>query len=225
MRRLFVPAVLAVLALAAASPAAPQDFVPGELIVRFRASAAAADRAETLARRRAAVRSQLHVRGTQLVRLQQGDSVPAAAAALQRDPNVLYAEPNRVYRLQRTPNDPMFSSLWGLAQIQAPAAWDTTTGSASVVVAVVDTGIAAAHPDLSANLWSNPGEVADGDDDDGNGIVDDVYGYDAYEDDGTPQDDDGHGTHVAGTIGAQGDNGTGVTGVNWDVSVMAVRAA
>jgi subtilisin family serine protease len=230
MRRPLMPAVFAMLALVAAAPAAAEDFVPGELIVRFKASARASERSETLAHRRAAVHAQLPLRGTQLVRLQPGDSVGAAAAAFERDPDVLYAEPNFLYRVERTPNDPMFGSLWGLAEIAAPSAWDTTTGSASVVVAVVDTGIAAAHPDLSGNLWANPGELADGDDDDGNGIVDDVNGYDAYENDGTPEEAAtgeavGHGTHVAGTIGAQGDNGTGVTGVNWDVSLMAVRAA
>ena len=229
MRRLLLPAAVALLALVAAAPAAAQDFAPGELIVRFKASSDESERAETLAHRRAAVRAQLPLRGTQLVRLQPGDSVGAAAAAFARDPDVLYAEPNFLYRVQRTPNDPMFGTLWGLAEIGAPSAWDTTTGSASVVVAVVDTGIAAAHPDLSGNLWANPGEVADGDDDDLNGIVDDVYGYDAYEGDGTPQEavgeGEGHGTHVAGTIGAQGDNSTGITGVNWDVSLMAVRAA
>ena len=199
--------------------------MPGELIVRFRASADAVDRAETLAHRRAAVRKSLGRTGPTLIRLQPGDSVAAAAAALERDPDVLWAEPNFRFRVHRTPNDPMFSSLWGLTQIGATTAWDTTTGSASVVAAVVDTGIEAAHPDLAPNLWANPGETANGSDDDGNGKVDDLYGWDAYEENGTPQDDDGHGTHVAGTVGAQGDNGLGVTGVAWDVSLMAVRAS
>jgi thermitase len=225
VRRLLAPGICSLLAFALAAPAAAQTAVPGELIVRFRASAEASARAETLSHRRAAVRATLGRGGPTLVRLQRGDSISAAATALERDPDVLWAEPNYVYRTQRTPNDPSFSSLWGLAQINAPAAWDTTTGSASVVVAVVDTGTAAGHPELGTNLWANPGEVADGDDDDGNGKVDDVYGWDAYEGDPIPQDDNGHGTHVAGTVGAQGDNSAGITGVAWDVSLMPIRAS
>jgi subtilisin family serine protease len=164
-------------------------------------------------------------RGVELVRLQRGDSAVAAATALARDPGVVWAEPNYLYRTDRTPNDTSFGSLWGLAQIAAPAAWDTTTGDPSVVVAVVDTGTAAGHPDLATNFWNNPGEMVNLVDDDGNGKVDDIYGWDAYENDAVPQDDVGHGTHVAGTIGAQGDNGQGVTGVAWDVGLMAIRAS
>jgi subtilisin family serine protease len=226
VRRLLAPGTLALLALALAAPAAAQDAVPGEVVVHFRSTADPADRAETLAHRRAAVRRPVRQGGPVLVRLQQGDRPAAAAAALERDPDVLWAEPNYRFRVERTPNDPSFSSLWGLAAIAAPTAWDTTTGSASVIAAVVDTGLDVAHPDLAPNVWTNSGETAgNSTDDDGNGRVDDVNGWDSYEDDGAPQDEHGHGTHVSGTVGAQGDNALGVTGVAWDVSLMGIRAS
>ena len=132
-------------------------------------------------------------------------------------------------------NDPSFAVQWGLSNtgqyagtpgndIAAPAAWNFTTGSRSVVVAVIDSGIDLTHPDLAANLWVNPGEVAgDGIDNDANGFIDDVHGWDFVDNDAVPQDGFGHGTHVAGIIGAVGNNGVGVTGVNWQVSIMALR--
>jgi subtilisin family serine protease len=161
--------------------------------------------------------------------------VESALAAFRADPNVLYAEPN--YRLYMTadPDDARFGEMWGLnnvgqtggridADIDAPAAWDVTTGSGSTVVAVIDTGVDYNHPDLAPNMWVNPGEIpGDNLDNDGNGFVDDVHGYDFFNGDGQPLDDQGHGTHVAGTIGAAGNNGIGVTGINWDIQIMALK--
>jgi subtilisin family serine protease len=133
------------------------------------------------------------------------------------------------------PNDPSFAVEWGLHNtgqyagtpgndIGAAGAWQFTTGSRSVVVAVIDSGIDLTHPDLVANLWANPGEIAgDGIDNDSNGFVDDVHGWDFVDNDAVPQDGYGHGTHVAGIIGAVGNNGVGVSGVNWQVSLMALR--
>ena len=203
--------------------------VPGELLVRFRAGTSAAAQARVLAAHQVVTRSRLPSRGLQLVRLAHGTSARAAAAALEREAGVLYAEPNFVYHPDATPNDPFFGDLWGLDAIQAPAAWDTTTGSPGVKVAVVDSGIAYDHPDLAPNIWVNPGESGGGKetngiDDDGDGYVDDVHGWDFVQDDNEPLDFFYHGTHVAGTIGAAGNNGTGVTGVDWQTSLMALRA-
>jgi thermitase len=218
-------AVCSLFSLALVAPAGAQDFAPGELIVKFRAGAGAGARTETLAHRRATVRRGLGLGGLTHVRLQPGDSPTAAAAALERDRDVLYAEPNYVHSVRLTPNDPSYSSLWGLPAIAAPAAWDTTTGSASVTVAVVDTGVAIGHPDLAPNIWTNPDEVSNGVDDDGNGKVDDLRGWDFVDGDPTAQDGYGHGTHVAGTIGARGNDGVGIAGVAWQTKLMPLRAA
>gem|GEM_PF-2046813 len=160
-----------------------------------------------------------------VVAVPDGQSPQAAAQALEREPGVVYAEPNYLRRLAaQTPNDPRWSELWGLRKVAAPTAWDATTGSDAITVAVVDTGIAANHPDLADNIWRNSAEQLNGLDDDGNGYRDDVQGWDFVTEDRDPSDESGHGTHVAGTIGARGNNGTGITGVNWRVKLMALRA-
>ncbi|GAA4430554.1 S8 family peptidase [Bremerella cremea] len=123
-----------------------------------------------------------------------------------------------------TPNDAAYSATYGMNQIDAPEAWNKTTGSDSVVVGIIDTGVDYTHPDLVGNIWTNPGEIAgNGIDDDGNGFIDDVHGYDFVNNDGDPMDDNHHGTHVAGTIAAQGNNGKGVSGVAWNTSIMALK--
>lgn len=123
-----------------------------------------------------------------------------------------------------TPNDPRFGELWGLSKIHMPQTWAHTQGSSDVVVGVSDTGIDYTHPDLAPNIWSNPGEVpGNGKDDDGNGYVDDVRGWDFLGNDNDPMDDHGHGTHVAGTIGARGNDGVGVAGVNWKVKLVPLK--
>jgi hypothetical protein len=124
--RLVPCSVVALLAVVLAAPAAAQDYVPGELIIGFEASADAVDREETLAQRRAALRRNRSLPGVALVGLQQGDSVLAAEAALERDPDVAWAAPNHLYRTFLTPNDPLFDDAWHLPQISAPVAWDTT---------------------------------------------------------------------------------------------------
>ncbi len=150
---------------------------------------------------------------------------PAWAASLRRLPGVRYAEPDYLAEVFETvPDDPSWPDLWGMRAIGAPTAWDESTGSSDIVVGVVDTGVDLTHTDLVARLWENPGEIpGNGIDDDGNGWPDDVNGADCAANDGDPMDDDGHGTHVAGTIGAAGNDGVGVVGVNWDVRIMALK--
>lgn len=151
------------------------------------------------------------------------------------DPLIQIVEPDFVNFPTVTPNDSSYSSLWGLhnigqsggsvdADIDAPEAWDITTDASDVLVGVIDTGVDRAHPDLSANMWTNPLEIAgNGIDDDNNGFIDDVNGWDFYQNDNDPTDGGSHGTHCAGTIGAAGGNGTGVVGVCWDASMVGIR--
>ncbi|MEL6105541.1 MAG: S8 family serine peptidase, partial [Planctomycetota bacterium] len=166
------------------------------------------------------------------------DSLIAAAMldAFSRVPSVRVVEPNFAVSIDLTPNDTSFSELWGFdnandIDIDAPEAWDLTTGSGSVVIGVIDTGVDYNHPDLRDNIWVNPIEcpagigacVEDGIDNDNNGYVDDIYGWDFYNNDNDPFDDNSHGTHVAGTIAAVGNNSRGVVGVNWDAKIMALK--
>lgn len=138
----------------------------------------------------------------------------------------LLCEPDSIMRPTLTPNDTHYSSLWGLhgaAGIGAPSAWDHSSGS-GIVVAVLDTGVDRTHPDLAANMWINPDEIpGNGIDDDGNGYIDDVHGWDFYDNDNDPSDDDGHGTHVSGTIAAVGNNSLGIIGVAYGAQIMALR--
>jgi subtilisin family serine protease len=172
--------------------------------------------------------------GAALVRQAPG-AVSVLADQLRNDPRVEYIEPNYIYRTSGTPNDPRYNELWGMnntgqtggtndADIDAPEAWDTQTGSDSTLIAVIDTGVDYNHPDLAANMWTNPGEIPNnGIDDDNNGYKDDVRGWDFANNDNDPFDDNLHGTHVAGTIGAVGNNGIGVAGVNWRVKIMPLK--
>ena len=133
---------------------------------------------------------------------------------------------DRARRLAHVPNDPYWPQMWNLAKIRADAAWDTEQGDPSVVIAVMDTGLDRTHPDLAANAWSNAGEIpSNGVDDDGNGYVDDVHGWDFAYDDAEPNDEYGHGTSCAGIVAAVQDNALGVTGVAPHCKVVGIKAA
>lgn len=144
--------------------------------------------------------------------------------------DVASCSPNWVVRASVAPNDSQYQTLWGMSGtngIAAPQAWDITTGSDDVVVAIIDTGIDYTHPDLAANVWTNPNEIpGNGIDDDGDGVIDDVHGANFSGNGrpaGDPFDDNSHGTHVAGTIAASGNNGLGVVGVNWRAKILALK--
>ena len=203
-----------------------RPFVPGEVLVKLRKSISKKRSNDLFATRGAARQENLGGQGWVRVKLRKGQDPQSAIAELQKDPDVEAVQPNFYYHLAATPNDPMWSNsaLYGLTKISAPAAWDTTTGSPSVVVANIDTGMRYTHEDLAANMWTNPGEIqGNGVDDDGNGFADDYYGYDFFYNDPDPLDEHGHGTHTGGTIGAVGNNGVGVVGVSWNVKVMAIK--
>jgi subtilisin family serine protease len=206
------------LAIAAPNPA---TYFPDQIVVKLKHGAA---KASTTALSGAKVKANLPKLGWQVIQLPSGTDVNAALDYYRSLPGVSYAEPNYRIRLHKTPNDPRWSSLWGLNLIHAAQAWEQTTGSTNIVVVTLDTGIDFNHPDLAANVWTNPGEVAgNGVDDDGDGYVDDVHGLNVLTHTGDVLDDDGHGTHTAGTIGAVGNNNLGVAGVNWNVKLLSVK--
>ena len=238
-------AVDAELAPSYAAAAAP-DFVPGEVIVKFRDGASPAGRRAALARANGAAAEHILTAAMQrggdregLTVVHTSMNVPDAVAALRGSGDVEYAEPNWVYRTDATSNDSYFTngSLWGMYGdasspanqfgSQAAEAWAANhTDCSGVYVGIIDEGYYYQHEDLAANAATNPGEVAgNGVDDDGNGYVDDVYGWDFAGNDNSVFDGttDDHGTHVAGTIGGVGGNGKGVAGVCWSVKLLNAK--
>ena len=213
--------------LAAQSPVAVSR--RAELLVKFRPGASEGERQAALARAGAKLRKRFARTGIEHVDVAAGDRVTSVAASLAADPAVLYAQPNFVRRAAGAgvPNDPAWgnNTLWGLSRVNAPSAWSAFPPAArDVVVAVIDTGVNYRHPDLAGSAWVNPGEVpGNGLDDDGNGYVDDVHGIDTLNHDSDPMDDNGHGTHTAGILGAQGDNGIGAVGVAWSPQIVGCK--
>jgi subtilisin family serine protease/PKD repeat protein len=166
---------------------------------------------------------------------QHNSSVDSIIKDLDQDSQVEYAEPNYIIENNLIlPNDSGFSNLWGMhnagqtagtpdADIDMPETWDITQSS-NITVGIIDTGIDYNHPDLTENVWANPGEIpGNGIDDDSNGFIDDIHGWDFFNNDNDPLDDNGHGTHVAGTIAAVGNNEIGVAGINWHGKVAALK--
>lgn len=156
---------------------------------------------------------------------QSAESLEAAIARLHQDDRVAYAVTNDfLYNTEVTPDD-LHQQLYGMERIAATSGWADTSGNRETapLIAVIDSGTDYTHPDLAANIWTNPKEVANGKDDDGNGIIDDLHGYNAAEKTGDPSDSGSHGTHVAGTVAAVGNNGLGVTGVAWEAQLMPCK--
>jgi subtilisin family serine protease len=194
-------------------------------------SARPASAARTIAAHVGAVEERTLAAGTYLLRVQAG-RVATTIAALRRQPGVRYAEPDYLLATDAEPDDPAFGLQWGLenigqtvngvagkvgADVRAPAAWNVTTGSESVVIAQLDTGVDYTHPDLVDNVWTNPGDIG--------GCPAGTHGYNVLAHSCDPMDDGGHGTHVAGIMAAAGNNGLGVTGVNWKAKILPVKFA
>jgi thermitase len=207
------------------SPLADAPYVPGRIVVKLKEGFSSAHMAQLHASQEAAVVAEIPQIGVQVLSVPVG-KIGALIAAYKADPRVEYAEPDYLAQPAYEPNDPYYGdgTQWGPQKIQASLAWDFCTGDPSVVIAVVDWGVDLQHPDLQAKMWTNPGEIPDnGIDDDGNGYIDDLYGWDFAYWDNDPQDDYYHGTHVAGIAAAATDNGVGVAGVGFSSRIMAVK--
>jgi subtilisin family serine protease len=207
---------------------------PGEVLIRFKPGASDADvraiMADLGATRVKRFRS-IRVEEQRITR----SSVADAVSRYRNHPAVEFIEPNWVVHTDLVPNDPLFPQQWSLsnsgqtggtagADVAAVPAWDVSTGSPDIVIAIIDTGVDTTHPDLAGNIWTNPGEIpGNGVDDDGNGLVDDVHGYDFFNLDADPMDDNGHGTHVAGLAAARGNDGAGIAGVAWNARILPLK--
>ena len=233
--------VLAVFVVPAARAA--DERVPGQVVVGFAGSASAQERGSVRRSLDARLVTTLGEPRQQLLKLRRGADVDAVVRRLERRRTVTYAEPNFVVRAATLPDDPHFAEQWALRNtgqavggvtgtvgedVHAQAAWDLTQGSDDVLVAVVDSGINYGHPDLAPNVWRNAGESGGGHehngvDDDGNGVIDDVFPQDRVAGDHDPVDENGHGTRVAGVLAARGNDGFGTTGLAWRAKILPIR--
>lgn len=211
--------------------------IPGELVIKFKSGVVVANMLGGLGEAGIVNVSPTPNLSCVKGKVAPGRDIEQVLAQCRAQSYVEYAEPNyRLYALETPPvfpNDPDFNQLYGMHQsndndIDAPEAWELTTGNASIIVSVIDTGIDYDHEDLKANIWINPGESGGGKennniDDDGNGYKDDYRGWNFAYKTNDPYDDNDHGTHCAGTVGGVGNNGKGVAGVNWNVKLMALK--
>jgi len=216
------------------APAQPQT-VPGELIIKFGPQITDIESSQLLQEVGLQSIKTVDALNIKICQNLTEKTIDQVIIECNASSEIEYAEPNyKVYALEK-PNDPDYTRLWGLnntgqtggandADIDAEEAWDVQKGSRQIIVGVIDTGIDYNHEDLQLNMWRNLAEVPNNNvDDDNNGYVDDYFGWDFYNQDKDPNDDNEHGTHVSGTIGAIGNNAIGVVGVNWKVSLMALK--
>jgi subtilisin family serine protease len=229
--------ILAAIAVSAhVASGTPPAYRDGEVLVRFKPGTSAGAKTRAHAKVKGQVKRRFRQRELELVELPATLSVEAACERYRNDPGVLYAEPNYRLTASTLPNDPRFPEQWALhntgtrpdsvadADIDAVEAWNVTTGSSDVVVSVIDTGVQYTHPALAGNMFRNEADCDhDGVDDDANGYADDCYGIDTYNDDSDPLDDESHGTHVSGIIGAVGNDGIGIAGVNWSTRILSCK--
>jgi|GEM_PF-1058775 len=237
MKNAFLLTAGLVLLLTSTGPAQDRtgDFVPGEILVKFKSQISPTAVSSLNARLGTRILRALPLIRAYHLKITDETPVRDMVAAYGQSGLVEYAEPNFRRHAYRTPNDPRYGELWELhnngqtggkagSDIDAPEAWDIQTGNQNVVVAVLDSGVDYNHEDLAANIWINSKEIPDnGVDDDGNGYIDDRRGWNCVRNNNDPFDDDYHGTHVAGIIGATGNNGIGVVGVNWTVRLMPLK--
>ena len=186
---------------APADPPAASDYKAGEILVRFNSGISLSSAHEVMTTHQATYIRTLYNNPVELWQVPEGQEL-ATIAALNRDPRIAYAEPNYRYQIQLVPNDPGYTNQWAHPLMGSEVAWNTTTGSSNVTIAILDTGIDPGHPDFAGRL---------------------VAGYDFVDKDTTPNDENGHGTHVAGIAAATGNNGVGVAGLAWGANIMPVR--
>jgi len=223
-------------------------FVPNEIVVSFKENIQTEDIQTLINKQGMEIKQHIRPLNYYVLSLHEDITVEMALTRLKDQKLIHHAEPNYIIPIKTVPDDPYYSTQWGLANtgqsegnedadMDAEEAWDIEKGDGSIIIAIIDTGVDYNHEDLSANIWQNQGEIAEnGIDDDGNGYIDDIIGWDFVnassgytgEDidtpDNDPMDRHGHGTHTAGIAGAVANNGLGVTGVAWNCSIMPVRA-
>jgi len=210
-----------------------QPYRAGAVLVGFRGGVSRAAQQAMLASTDASLQNTIAPLGSVSLSVTPGQEA-ATAAALRRRPDVAFAELDYLATAAELPDDPAWGSQWSLARIGLPQAWNVTTGSPGIIIAVVDSGLYLGHPDLTGKVWANSGEIPGNQiDDDANGKVDDVHGWHFYQQ-WTPggyipagnaevTDDFGHGTHVAGITAAATNNGIGIAGISWGAQVMSVK--
>ena len=229
--RQFILVCAALLLGAAGAPLRAAEFHPNRIVIVPKAEKAADAANLHKQKARKVLKKFPRIKNLEVIELPAGEDVQAAIDEYIESGAVEFAEPDYLLQKFVTPNDPNFSSQYGLnssslfnPDINAPEAWDIRHDAPDVIVAIVDSGMRMTHEDLAANLWTNPNEIPGNNlDDDLNGYVDDVHGINAINGSGSPNDDDGHGTHIAGIIGAAGNNGKGIAGVAWKVQLMPLK--